>query len=107
MSMFLFRFRLNCVSCLRLGVVLNFFSFLLSLTGCSFEASIQSLSGKDPTPSFQPTGTEIVSGSNQNSRTTRGYKAQVSVSHQGAESFGFTTRGHKVFTNIQGTLFKE
>lgn len=107
MSMFLIRFRFHRVSCLRLGVVLTFFSFLLSLGGCSFEASIQSLSEKDSTPLFQPTGTEIISGSNQNSRTTRGYKAQVSLSHQGAESFGFTTRGNKVFTNIQGTLFKE
>lgn len=107
MSMFLFRFRLNCFSCLRLGVVLTFLSFLLSLAGCSFEGSIQSLSEKDPIPMFQPTGTEIISGSNQNSRTTRGYKAQVSVSQQGTKSFGLTTRGNKVFTNIQGTLFKE
>lgn len=106
MRMILFSFRFKRVPRLRLEFVLALSSFF-SIAGCSLEASIQSLSKKDPSPVFQPTGTEITSGSNQNSRTTRGYKAQVSVSHQGAESFGFTTRGHKVFTNIQGTLFKE
>lgn len=97
-----FRFKQTIFSNLGLSLILI---SLFLLVGCSFEASIQSLS--ESSSLSQATGTEVVSGSNQNNLTSRGYKAQVSVSYQDAKSVGVTTRGNKVFTNVQGTIFKE
>lgn len=74
--------------------------------GCSLDASIQSL-GSQKLNLSKATGSEVISGSNQDSLTSRGFKAQVSVSYQDAKSLGVTTRGKKVSTNIQGTIFKE
>ncbi|WP_347356514.1 hypothetical protein [Bdellovibrio sp.] len=80
---------------------------LILLEGCSMEASIDSIT-KEVTAVFSKASvTEVTSGSSQNSYTTRGYKIQASVSYQDSRPEGKTSRGNKVYTNIQGTIFKE
>lgn len=78
--------------------------------GCSLDATIQSLNQTIDGFSHK-TVAEVTPGSEQGSApTTFGREAQVSVSYEsyeGASSKGKTTNGHTIYTNIQGSLFKE
>lgn len=100
------KFLLKNFSKLSMASVLFLGPFLL--VGCSFDASIQSILS-DKTPEiFQKAHTsEVTTASNQNSYSTRGYKVQTSVSYQNAKAEAITGRGYRVYTNVQGTIFKE
>lgn len=78
--------------------------------GCSLEASIESLSQPIRELS-QKTVAEVTPGSEQDKETVllkRKVQASISYeSYEGASSKGKTTQGHTIYTNIQGSLFKE
>lgn len=86
-----------------------YFLFLLPFffVGCSLESSIQSLTKNSPEVFQKAQTAEVTSASSQNSYSTRGYKVQASVSYQNAKAEAVTGRGFKVYTNVQGTIFKE
>lgn len=78
------------------------------LSGCSMDASIQSLSQDIEKILFQKsTSTEVTPSSSQGVYTTKGYEVQSSVSYYNAKPEAVTNKGYTVQTNIQSTLFKE
>ncbi|WP_142697777.1 hypothetical protein [Bdellovibrio sp. NC01] len=77
------------------------------MSACSLDADIASLEKALSTSFSKPTTAEVTPASTQNSYTTRGYKVQASLSYQNTNSDGTTTRGFKVNTNVQGSIFKE
>lgn len=96
-------------SSLKLLSVILFYFFMTTLTGCSLEASIQSLNQSTQNIFSKPQSADVVPASSQNSVSTqRGYSVQSSLSYQGAAAEVKTTkRGYRVYTNVQGTLLKE
>lgn len=87
--------------------LLLLFSFGI-FSGCSMDASIQSLSQEiEQILSRKPTSMEVTSSSSQGVYTTKGYEVQSSVSYYNVKSEVVTSKGYTVQTNIQSTLFKE
>lgn len=102
----------NCNNCCSISSKIK--SFLLVslaaivLSGCSMDASIQSLSQDIEKILFQKsTSTEVTPSSSQGVYTTKGYEVQSSVSYYNAKPEAVTNKGYTVQTNIQSTLFKE
>ncbi|WP_374029952.1 hypothetical protein [Bdellovibrio bacteriovorus] len=77
------------------------------LGGCSFEASIQSLSSDINTISQKATSSEVTPASKQGVFTTKGYEVQTSVSYYSAPAEVTTAQGYTVNMNVQSTLYKE
>lgn len=86
-----------------------FFGLLvISIQGCSMEASIESL-GESVSEIFsaKSTSRDVTPGSQQNVITGSGYQVQGSVDfYEGAGQIK-TSGGYKVQTNLQSTLFRE
>lgn len=85
----------------------GFILMMISVSACSLEASIVDLNDEVTSVFSKGSLSEVTAGSSQNSKTLLGRKVQASVSYQEAVAEGKTTRGYRVYTNVQGTIFKE
>lgn len=79
-----------------------------ALSGCSMEASIESLS-KNVSEVFskKATPSEVVPSSGQGVHTSQGYEVQSSLSYYRSSPEVVTSQGYTVQTNVQSMIFKE